>query len=195
MTTADPATAETSTAAMSLVKTKLSQKFNISSPDKQKLAMEFVCDLDTPQKVPLMRELVKGSTFVIECHNNQPKKFVHIPQCPSKASAMSQATKYKFIHEIADTLGAGATKQVTASWKKGVLWLCRGFRPEYAQTAAWAGITCISCMLAKATGAMWMDAKFMENISPSVRLVQETGHSKGARYRCLWDKTTGQEKI
>jgi hypothetical protein len=39
---------------------KLSHKFNIPSPDKPKLAMELVSEMDTPQKVPLMIELVKG---------------------------------------------------------------------------------------------------------------------------------------
>jgi hypothetical protein len=45
---------------------KLSQHFNISSPDKPKLAMELVSEMDTPQKAPLMRELVKGSSITIE---------------------------------------------------------------------------------------------------------------------------------
>jgi hypothetical protein len=119
--------------------------------------------MDTPEKVLLMRELVKGSTFVIECHNNQPKKFVHIPQCSSEASAMSQAATYKFIHEIVDTLGAGAD-QVAGSWNKGALWLCRGltdtFKAEYVQTAARAGITCIS--------RMWTDAKLTKRKSQKI---------------------------
>jgi hypothetical protein len=89
---ATPITAETtiSTAAASPFK-KLLQKFNISSPDKRKLAMEFVSEMDTPQKVSGMRALVKGSRISIECHNNQSKKIVRIPQCLSEASVMSQA--------------------------------------------------------------------------------------------------------
>jgi hypothetical protein len=173
MTAAAPSTAETSTttAAASPVKTKLSQKFNIWSPNKQKLAMEFVCDIDTPLKVPLMRALVKGSTFSIERHNNQSKKFVHIPQCSSEASAMSQVTKYKFIQGIVGMLGAGA-KQVAGSWSKGALWLCRGladiFSAEFGQTAARAGITCITRMSAEATGAMWTDAKLTKRKSRKI---------------------------
>jgi hypothetical protein len=54
---------------------KLYQKFNISSLDKHKLAMELMSMMDTRQKEPLMRELVKGSTIIVECHNNQPKLF------------------------------------------------------------------------------------------------------------------------
>jgi hypothetical protein len=38
---------------------KMSQCFNITSPNKPKLAMELVSEMDTPQKAPLMRELVK----------------------------------------------------------------------------------------------------------------------------------------
>ena len=60
---------------------KLSQQFHISSPDKQRLAMELVCDMNTPQKAPLMRELVKGSSFyAVETLNNQKEKFIHIQQ-------------------------------------------------------------------------------------------------------------------
>ncbi len=69
---------------------KLSQRFNISTPDKPKLVMELICDMDTPQKAPLMREIVKGSsTMFIDTHNNQQKCFVHIPKCSTEASAMS----------------------------------------------------------------------------------------------------------
>ena len=79
---------------------KLSQRFNISTPDKPKLVMELICDMDTPQKAPLMREIVKGSsTMFIETHNNQHKCFVHIPKCSTEASAMSQMIKYKFVQE------------------------------------------------------------------------------------------------
>jgi hypothetical protein len=69
---------------------KLSQRFNISTPDKPKLVMELICDMDTPQKAPLMREIVKGSSasMFIETHNNQQKYFVHIPKCSTEASAM-----------------------------------------------------------------------------------------------------------
>ncbi len=84
---------------------------------------------------------------------------------------MSQAAKYKFIHEIVDTLGAGA-EQVAGSWNKGALWLCRGladsFKAEYVQTAARAGITCISRMSAEATGAMWTDAKLTKRKSRKI---------------------------
>jgi hypothetical protein len=52
---------------------KLIQRFNITSPDKPKLAMELVSEMDTPQKAPLMRELVKGSTISIETLNNSQK--------------------------------------------------------------------------------------------------------------------------
>jgi hypothetical protein len=56
-------------------------------------------------------------------------------------------------------------------------------------------------MSAEATGALWTDAKLTKQKSrkisahPSNRLVQEAGHSKGARCRCIWDKTAGQAKI
>jgi hypothetical protein len=117
--------------------------------------MELVSEMETPQKVPLMRELVKGSTISIECRNNQSKKFVHIPQYSRKASAMSQVTKYRLIQEIVDTLGAAA-ETVADSLNKGALWLCRGlaklFRAAFVQSVACAGITCISRMSAKATG-------------------------------------------
>jgi hypothetical protein len=53
---------------------KLSQSFNIStSPAKPKLAMELVSEMDTPQKAPLMRKFVKGSTITIETLNNSQK--------------------------------------------------------------------------------------------------------------------------
>jgi hypothetical protein len=109
-----------------------------------------------------MRELVKGSTISIECLNNLSKKYVHIPQCSSHKSAMTQARNLRFIHEIVDTLGAGAEK-VADSFNKGALWLCGGladiFRDEFVQAAARAGVTCISRMSAEATAAMWTDAK------------------------------------
>jgi hypothetical protein len=75
---------------------------------------------------------------------------------------MSQAAKYKFICQIVDTLGAGAEK-VAGSMNKGALWLCRGlanrYKDEFVQAASHAGITCMSRMSPKATGAMWTDAK------------------------------------
>jgi hypothetical protein len=44
----------------------LSQKFNISSPGKHsKLVMELISEIDTPQKEPLVRELVKGLTIAV----------------------------------------------------------------------------------------------------------------------------------
>jgi hypothetical protein len=66
---------------------KLIQHFNITSPDKPKLTMELVSEMDTPQKAPLMRELVKGSTITIETLNNSQKKvYTH--------SAMLKSTMY-----------------------------------------------------------------------------------------------------
>jgi hypothetical protein len=56
--------------------------------------------MDTRQKEPLMRELVKGSTIIVECHNNKPKHFVHILQCSDEQSTLSQNVKYQFIQEI-----------------------------------------------------------------------------------------------
>jgi hypothetical protein len=115
---------------------KLCQRFNISSPDKPKLAMELVSEMDTPQKAPLMRELVKGSSITIETLNNSSKMFIHVPQCSNQPSAMSQNVKYKFIQEIVYTLGAGAEK-VADGLNKGALWLYMGlthlFRAEYVQ--------------------------------------------------------------
>ena len=49
---------------------KLSQRFNNLSPKKPKLAMKLVSEMDTPQKAPLMRELVKGRSITIETLNN-----------------------------------------------------------------------------------------------------------------------------
>jgi hypothetical protein len=80
--------------------------------------MEFVSEMDTPQKVPaLMRELVKGSTISIECHNNQSKKCVHIPQCSSDASAMTQAAKYIHPRNCPDI---GSLLVVLLKWSKVV---------------------------------------------------------------------------
>jgi hypothetical protein len=170
VTSSPTVTTTTATTTGSPVK-KWSQKFNISSPDKHKLAMELVCDMDTTQKVPLMRELVKGSTITVESHNNQTKKFIHIPQCCSELSAVAQAAKYNYIREIVETLGAGAEK-VAGSLNKGALWLCRGladtYRDEFVQSASRAGITCISRMSAKATGAMWTDAKVTKRKSRKI---------------------------
>jgi hypothetical protein len=59
---------------------KLSQpRFNITSPNKPKLAMELIFDMDTHKKVPLVRELVKGcsTTIFIETRNNQQKRAVN----------------------------------------------------------------------------------------------------------------------
>ena len=78
----DEMTPETSPTATPVK--KMYQKFKITSPDKHKLAMELVCEMDTPQKVPFMRELVKGSTMVIETLNNKQKSFVHIPRCATE---------------------------------------------------------------------------------------------------------------
>jgi hypothetical protein len=67
-----------------------------------------------------MRELVKGSTIIVETLNSFRKKFIHIPQCSNQPSAMSQNVKYKFIQEIVHTLGAGAEK-VADCLNKGAL--------------------------------------------------------------------------
>jgi hypothetical protein len=139
-------TTTTSTAAASPVK-KLLQKFNISSPDKQKLTMELVSEMDTPLKVPLMREVVKGSNMSRECHKNQLKMFVHIPQC-SRARHLRCPKPPSIINS--------RNWRHTGSWsRKGggqlerrgtvVLQGIGGIdREEYVQTAAHAGITCIS---------------------------------------------------
>jgi hypothetical protein len=121
-TTATPTTTTTAAPAHSPV--KLIQHFNITSPEKPKLAMELVCEMDTPQKAPLMRKLVKGSTITIETLNNSPKKFIHIPQCSNESSAMLQNVKYRFVQEIVSTLGAG-TDKVVDNLHNGALWLCR----------------------------------------------------------------------
>ena len=85
---------------------------------------------------------------------------------------MAQVAKYKFIQQIVDTLGAGAEK-VVGSLDQGALWLCRGlaglFTAEFVQSAARAGITCISRMSAEATGAMWTDAKLTKGKSRKSR--------------------------
>jgi hypothetical protein len=152
---------------------KLSQRFNITSSNKPKLAMELVSEMNTPQKAPLMRELVKGSTMTVpvETLNNSKKKFIHIPQCSNQPSAMSQNVKYKFIQEIVHTLGAGA-KNVADGLNKGALWLCRGltdlYRAEFVQAASHAGVTCISRMSPEATGAMWTDAKMTKSKSRKI---------------------------
>ena len=119
-TTTSTAAAAAAAAAASPV--KLAQRFNISSPDKSRLAMELVSEMATPQKVPLIRELVKGATISVQSLNNQTKKYVHIPQCSSEASAMSQVVKYKFIQEIVDTLGSGAEKVAGSLEKGGHCW-------------------------------------------------------------------------
>jgi hypothetical protein len=164
-------TAESTPLSVPSSPVKLCQRFNISSPDKPKLAMELVSEMDTPQKAPLMRELVKGSSITIETLNNSSKKFIHVPQCSNQPSAMSQNVKYKFIQEIVYTLGAGAEK-VADGLNKGALWLCMGlahlFRAEYVQSASRAGITCITRMSPEATGAMWTDAKMTKSKSRKI---------------------------
>jgi hypothetical protein len=70
--------------------------------------VELICKICTPQRVPLMRELVKGSTMFIETHNNQQTYFVHIPKCTTEKSAMSRMIKYRFLLEIVNILGGGA---------------------------------------------------------------------------------------
>jgi hypothetical protein len=150
---------------------KLAERFNISTPEKTKLAMELVCEMDTPRKVPIMRELVKGSTMFIETHNNQRKSFVHIPKCSTEKSAMSQMIKYRFLHEIVNILGGGAAS-VLGGLNQGALWLCRGmqfaFSPELSHSAARAGVTCITRMSPKASAAMWTDAKLTEDTSRNI---------------------------
>jgi hypothetical protein len=164
--TTTPTPTATSTAPV-----KFHHQLDMSSPDKRRLAFEVVSEMATPQKVPLMRELVKGSTISIETLNNQTKKYVHIPQCSSEASAMSQMVKYKFIHAIVETLGSGA-ETVADSLNKGALWLCRGltdfFRAEFVHSAAHAGVTCIARMSPEATGAMWTDAKLTKGKSRKI---------------------------
>ena len=85
--------------------------------------------------------------------------------------AISQAAKYKFIREIVDTLGAGAEK-VAGTLNKGAMWLCRGlaesYKDEFMQSASHAGIACIARMSAKATGAMWTDAKVTKRKSRKI---------------------------
>jgi hypothetical protein len=170
-TAAAPATPEATTATSASPVKSLCQKFDFSSPEKQKLAMELVSEMDTPQKAPLMRELVKGSKISIECHNNTSKKFVHIPQCSNLSSAMSQNTKYKFVQEIVNTLGAGMEK-VVDNLHNGALWLCWVladlYKQEFTQSAARAGVVSISRMSPKGTAAMWTDAKLTKSKSRKI---------------------------
>ncbi len=158
MTTADTTTPTTTTSTAA----SLMPLVVYYLPRRKKLVMELVSEMDTPQKAPLMRELVKGSTLTIETLNNTNKKFVHIPQCLNQLSAMLQNMKYKFILEIVTTFQAGA-KKVADSLNRGAVWLCRGladlYRAECVQAASCAVITCISRMSVEATGAMWTDAK------------------------------------
>jgi hypothetical protein len=44
--------------------------------------MELISEMDSPQNVPLMKELVKGSPtiFIEKNHVNQKKQCAHIPQ-------------------------------------------------------------------------------------------------------------------
>jgi hypothetical protein len=90
----------TSTAASSPLRVssyfpeQLSSRFNIASPNKPKLAMELIFEMDTSPKMPLMRDFVKGSTTLIETHKDQPKSFVDIPKCWNEAYALSQTIKY-----------------------------------------------------------------------------------------------------
>jgi hypothetical protein len=114
---------------------KLSQKFNITSPDKLNLTMELVCDMDSPQRAPLLRELVRGSSVSIDALNNQKKKFVHIPQCSTQASVMSQNVKQKFVQEIVNTLGNGF-ETVTNGLHNGAVWLCRVLADLYMANAS-----------------------------------------------------------
>jgi hypothetical protein len=171
-TTPAPISVETTTAndAASPIK-KLSQRFNITSPDKPKLAMELVCEMDTPQKAPLMRELMKGPTLTIETLNNQQKKFIRVPQCSKESSAMSQNVKHKFVQEIVNTLGAG-TETVVDNLHNGALWLCRIladlYKREFAQSATRAGVICITRMSPKGTAAMWTDAKLTKSKSRKI---------------------------
>ena len=141
---------------------KMTQKFNIETSDRGKLAMELVCDMDTPQRAPLLRELVKGPKFALDALNNQRKNYVFVPQCSNEASAMQQNSRHQFVQEIADTFGAGA-ETVIDGLHKGALWLCRImaqlYKDEYAHSAARAGVSCISRMSPKATAAMFTAAK------------------------------------
>ena len=56
--TPPPTTTTTTHAAAPSAPVNLSHKFNIPSPDKSRLAMELISEMATPQKAPLMRELV-----------------------------------------------------------------------------------------------------------------------------------------
>jgi hypothetical protein len=170
-TASAPATPEATTATSASPVKSLWQKFDFSSPEKRKLAMELVSEMDTPQKATLMRELVKGSKISIECHNNTSKKFVHIPQCSNLSSAMSQNVKYKFVQEIVNTLGAG-TEKVVDNLHNGALWLCWVladlYKQEFTQSAARAGVVSISRMSPKGTAAMWTDAKLTKSKSRKI---------------------------
>jgi hypothetical protein len=90
-TTAVSSSSSSSLRVPSYLSVRLPQRlFNIASPNKPKLAMELIFEMDTPQKVPLMREeLVNGSTLFIETHNNQQKIFTHIPKFSNEAYTMS----------------------------------------------------------------------------------------------------------
>jgi hypothetical protein len=45
---------------------RLTQKFNITTPDRVNLAMELFYDMDPSERAPLARELAKGSSFSVE---------------------------------------------------------------------------------------------------------------------------------
>jgi hypothetical protein len=138
------------------------QKFCVRTPDKATLVMEIVGDMKTPEKAPIMRRLIDGSTVSIESINNKAKKFVHIPLCTNEASASASFRKYKVVEEIVSTLGGGCTSPTGLNL--GALWLSQKlantYRDEYIECAANANITVVNRIMSpEATAAMWHVAK------------------------------------
>jgi hypothetical protein len=207
--TTTPTTPTTTTAAVTSPlrvpdsPVKLTQKLNITSPDKFNLMMELVCDMASPMRAPLYRELVKGRSFSVTAHNNQNRIYICVPQCSNEASAMAQNGRYHFVEEISNTLGAGAGKLVQGM-NKGALWLCRimaqSYKEEYAHSAGRAGISCITRMTPKAyRGNAYCcqidEDKITKALGTSSSLVQATHHSKGERCGCLGWNSACQEDV
>jgi hypothetical protein len=145
---------------------------------KAALALQYVGDMKTPKKIPVMRKLLAGSNAAtIHTMNNKEKKFLHVPQCINEKTAAAALQKYKVVEQIVETVGGGVRSP--EGLDVGALWLGKRLfethRDEFTRVASTSGITVTKRMSPESTAAMWHDA-----------LVTKTKQRKIAKHLFDW---------
>jgi hypothetical protein len=156
----------------------MTNNFSIRKLDKAALALQLVGEMKTPEKIPVMRKLLAGSSSAtIHSMNNKTKRYIHVPQCANSATAAMAFRKYNVVEQIVETVGAGVRSP--EGLDVGALWLGKRLfethRAEFTSVASSIGITVAKRMSPESTAAMWHDA-----------LVTKTKQRKIAKHLFDW---------